>query len=261
MLRVQALPALTDNYIWLIENPDLQQCAVVDPGDARPVLYWLEQHPEYVLTDILITHHHQDHTAGALALREKTDARLVGPQHQTLPSLDLVFTQDGLFTLWQEQWQVMAVPGHTLDHIAFLYSASPATSWLFCGDTLFAAGCGRVFEGTPLQMHQALQRFATLPEYTLVFAAHEYTKSNLNFACVVEPNNAALQQRLQKIIKTGPQQQPTLPSDMKTELQTNPFLRTEHPDVVESVRQKYPQELLESSASVFKQLREWKNSF
>ena len=259
MLRVQALPALTDNYIWLIENPDLKQCAVVDPGEARPVLAWLEQHPQYVLTDILITHHHQDHTAGVSALREKTAARIVGPKHSSLPSLDIVLTEDSPLSLWGDTWQVLAVPGHTLDHIAFSYSAADV-SWLFCGDTLFAAGCGRIFEGTAQQMYQALQRFAALPATTQVFCAHEYTQSNLVFAQKVEPLNSLIQQRSQAVAALRAQRHITLPSNIGLELQTNPFLRTQQPEVIANIRQQYPKEPSDTPEAVFKLLREWKNN-
>lgn len=263
MFEIEALSAFEDNYIWLIKNKQTQQCAVVDPGDATPVLEWLNQHTSWQLTDILITHHHADHTSGIRILKAQTKAIVSAPNNPTsIPSIDRPLSHNQLITIVGRTLQVLHVPGHTLDHLAY-YSPNNIRQndeWLFCGDTLFAGGCGRVFEGTMEQMYHSLQQLANLPAETLIYPAHEYTVSNLRFALAVEPNNHLIQQRLNQSIRLREQQKITLPSTLAEELQTNPFLRCYLPNI-KSIAEKYAGHSLSSEAEVFTILREWKNNF
>ena len=163
MIQITALPAFSDNYIWLLQDTDARRCAVVDPGDAAPVQAWLSAHPDWVLSDILITHHHHDHVGGVQALKNATDAKVYGPARETIPAREVALADNDRITVLGLDFDVIDVPGHTSGHIAFYHQGM-----LFCGDTLFAAGCGRLFEGTPEQMHSSLTRLASLPEKTQV---------------------------------------------------------------------------------------------
>jgi hydroxyacylglutathione hydrolase len=263
MIQIDALPAFNDNYIWLLRDDGSRRCAVVDPGDAAPVLAWLEAHPGWQLTDILITHHHFDHVGGVEQLKSACGARVLGPAGEKIPGRDRVLQEADRVELLGLQLQVMQVPGHTLDHIAYYAAATPAsnaTPLLFCGDTLFAAGCGRLFEGTPEQMHDSLRRFAALPAATRVYCTHEYTLSNLRFAVAVEPDSLALQSRLRQVEDWRAQGRSSLPSSIELELATNPFLRCGTDAVTKKMT-------LESDAGrpdsveVFTRLRRWKDSF
>ncbi len=187
MLDIKSIPAFNDNYIWLIENSD-RRCAVVDPGDAAPVLDYLQKH-ELTLDAILITHHHNDHIGGIPELvRQFPNIDVVGPADEPVPTLTHAVSAGDQINLFDEVFMVIGLEGHTLGHIGYVGDGK-----LFCGDTLFSAGCGRVFEGTMEQMFLSLQKLVSLPEETVVFAAHEYTASNIAFALAVEPDNAQLQ--------------------------------------------------------------------
>lgn len=221
MIQISALPAFTDNYIWLLQDHSTQRCAVVDPGDAAPVRAWLDAHPGWTLSDILITHHHHDHVGGVESLKSATNATVYGPASENIPARDIALGDNASITVLGLDFDVHAVPGHTLGHIAYYHRGL-----LFCGDTLFAAGCGRLFEGTPEQMHQSLSRLAALPEDTLVYCTHEYTLSNLKFAAAVEPGNPDVAARLEKVAEQRNQGVMTLPSTLALEKLTNPFLRT-----------------------------------
>lgn len=252
MLQITALPAFTDNYLWLLQNPLQKTCAVVDPGDAAPVLAWLQDRPDWQLTDILVTHHHFDHVGGVEALKSATGARVYGPALETIPALDVPLNDNQIIEVLGERFSVLHVPGHTLGHIAY-YSAP----LLFCGDTLFAAGCGRLFEGTAEQMHGALTRLKALPDDTKVYCTHEYTLSNLKFAAFIEPENAKTLARLQEVTELRAQNQMTLPSTLALEKATNPFLRTDQQSVTKN---------LEGCANadgvqVFAHLRKLKDAF
>ena len=157
MIQISALPAFTDNYIWLLQDHRTQRCAVVDPGDAAPVQAWLEAHPGWVLSDILITHHHHDHVGGVERLKALSGAKVYGPASESIPGRDVALKDNDTVSVLGWDFDVYAVPGHTLGHIAYYHHGL-----LFCGDTLFAAGCGRLFEGTPEQMHHSLTRLAAL---------------------------------------------------------------------------------------------------
>ena len=221
MIQIDALPAFSDNYIWLLQDTAKRRCAVVDPGDAAPVQAWLAANPGWVLEDILITHHHHDHVGGVEALKHATGARVCGPAQERIPARDLALDDGDQVKVLGLDFDIIAVPGHTLGHIAY-YSAP----LLFCGDTLFAAGCGRLFEGTPEQMHQSLSRLAALPTETRVYCTHEYTLSNLRFAKAVEPENLHVAQRFADVTRLRDEDRISLPSTIGLERLTNPFLRT-----------------------------------
>jgi hydroxyacylglutathione hydrolase len=259
MIQINALSAFTDNYIWLLQDDATRQCAVVDPGDAAPVARWLDAHPHWSLTDILVTHHHHDHTGGVAALKQRTGAVVSGPAGEHIPSLDRRLDDHAQLKVLGLDLRVVLVPGHTAGHIAFVHEG-PAQPLVFSGDTLFAGGCGRLFEGTPAQMHTSLGRLASLADETLVYCAHEYTLSNLRFAQAVEPDNLALAQRLAKVIEQRERNEITLPSTLTLEKATNPFLRAGETSVKEKMdlRAGTP---LPTEAAVFAAIRAWKDVF
>lgn len=252
MLQITALPAFNDNYLWLIQNPQEQTCAVVDPGDAAPVMAWLQQHPDWRLTDILITHHHFDHVGGVEQLKQASGARVWGPALENIPALDEPLSDNARIKILGTDFTVLHVPGHTLGHLAY-YSAP----LLFCGDTLFAAGCGRLFEGTPEQMHLSLTRLKSLPDDTHVYCTHEYTLSNLKFAQAAEPTNLQVQARLREVEALRSQNAMTLPSTIGLEKATNPFLRTQEQSVTNQLKLTPDA----SEVEVFAALRRWKDNF
>ena len=250
------LPAFDDNYIWMLH--DGRQALVVDPGDEAPVLQALQTHG-LQLTAILVTHHHVDHTGGVEELRTATGALVYGPAGEEMPEpLQRMGEGDTLDVLGL-RWTVLDVPGHTAGHIAWYCADCDGQPLLFCGDTLFSGGCGRLFEGTPAQMLASLDRLAALPGSTRVCCAHEYTLGNLRFALAVEPGNAALQQYARHCETLRAQQQPTLPSNIALECDINPFLRSRQPAVRASVRARAP--AAADDTAVFAALREWKNQF
>ncbi|MBF0643598.1 hydroxyacylglutathione hydrolase [Pseudomonas protegens] len=255
MIQISALPAFTDNYIWLLQDHRSQRCAVVDPGDAAPVLAWLEQHPGWVLSDILITHHHHDHVGGVERLKQQSAATVYGPAREKIPARDIGLEDNQRVSILGWEFEVFAVPGHTLGHIAYYHHGL-----LLCGDTLFAAGCGRLFEGTPEQMHHSLGRLAALPDDTLIYCTHEYTLSNLRFAQAVEPANQDIAERLAKVTQMREQGRMTLPSTLALEKLTNPFLRTGETSVKQKADERNGQDN-QSQSAVFAALRAWKDKF
>jgi hydroxyacylglutathione hydrolase len=258
MIQIDALPAFTDNYIWLLQDPSTRRCVVVDPGDAAPVLNWLDQHPDWTLSDILITHHHHDHVGGVLQLKQRTGARVFGPAAESIPGRDVALGDNERIEVLGLEFEVYAVPGHTLGHIAFYHAAS--TPLLFCGDTLFAAGCGRLFEGTPAQMHQSLSRLNSLPGQTLVYCTHEYTLSNLRFAQAVEPDNADIADRLADVTRWRSENRISLPSNLALERLTNPFIRIDEASVRQKADERSGTSHLAPS-DIFASLRTWKDNF
>ncbi|MCQ4272519.1 hydroxyacylglutathione hydrolase [Pseudomonas kuykendallii] len=261
MLSIQALRAFADNYIWLLQDVAQRRCAVVDPGDAEPVQDWLQRNPGWQLADILVTHHHDDHTGGIAALKRSTGCRVIGPAGGRIPALDLTLHDGDLCAALGQRIEVIGVPGHTLDHIAyFLPGTAGARPWLFSGDTLFAGGCGRLFEGSAQQMHDSLTRLAALPAETEVFCAHEYTLANLRFACAVEPDNRELRQRLEQTEAIRAHDGISLPSNLACERATNPFLRTGEARVREAAA-RFSRCQQADPVAVFAALREWKNGF
>jgi len=255
MIQISALPAFTDNYIWLLQDHSTQRCAVVDPGDAAPVRAWLDAHPGWTLGDILVTHHHHDHVGGVESLKSATNATVYGPASETIPARDIALGDNARINVLGLDFDVHAVPGHTLGHIAYYHRGL-----LFCGDTLFAAGCGRLFEGTPEQMHHSLSRLAALPEDTLVYCTHEYTLSNLKFAAAVEPDNPDVATRLEKVVEQRNQGVMTLPSTLALEKLTNPFLRTAETSVKQKADERNGQRN-QTPSEVFAALRAWKDKF
>lgn len=220
-LTITPIPAFDDNYIWMIEQPDSHQVAVVDPGDARRVLNWLQQH-NATLTDILITHKHHDHIGGVKQLVAHTSAKVHAPQKLSLVDANVRWCDGDSFNLLGVQWQVIATPGHTIEHIIYYCAEEPLA---FVGDTIFAGGCGRIFEGTPKQMYHSLSRIIALPEATALYPAHEYTMANLRFALEQEPDNYKLQQRYTQVEAMRANNQPSLPTNIAEEKATNPFCR------------------------------------
>jgi hydroxyacylglutathione hydrolase len=251
------LPAFSDNYIWILH--DGQRAIVVDPGEADGVERWLKQ-AGLQLDTILITHHHPDHTGGVAQLRQTFGARVLGPSNEPMPEplqrLNDGDTADALGL----RFQVVHVPGHTLGHIAYYCADMDGAPLLFCGDTLFSGGCGRLFEGTPAQMHASLQRLMALPESTRVCCTHEYTLANLKFAQAVDPANADLSQYMAQCTQLRQQNLPTLPSSLGLEKRINPFLRVHEPELKRSAAQHQPLAAADD-ISVFAALREWKNHF
>lgn len=259
-MKLISLPAFADNYLWLWQENS--QAVVVDPGDAQPVLDALTQ-LGLTLAAILVTHHHADHVGGVDVLRQATGAQVFGPARERIPEPFTPVGQGHRLELLGRKVEVIDVPGHTAGHVAYFVPDAPHSPVLFCGDTLFSGGCGRVFEGTPAQMLASLDALAALPSDTRVCCAHEYTLSNLRFASAVEPRNSALQIYTAQCQALRAQGQPTLPAHLGTELQVNPFLRTRHPDVQQAVAHHAG---LSSAAStddvaVFAALRQWKNDF
>lgn len=257
MLEVIRLPAFKDNYIWLLRKA--AQAVVVDPGDARPVLAALEA-GSLSLAAILLTHHHGDHQGGVGELLARHPGAVVyGPAAESITGVTqpLAGGESFLLDALGCRFEVMAVPGHTAGHLAYL-----AEGRLFCGDTLFAGGCGRVFEGTMRQMHESLSRLSALPDDTLVYCAHEYTEANLRFALAVEPGNGALQARVREVAALRARGEASVPSTLGDEKASNPFLRCARPEVVAAARRQAGAALpTDDPAAVFAVLREWKNAF
>jgi hydroxyacylglutathione hydrolase len=255
MMELVALPAFADNYIWMLTQAD--QALVVDPGDAAPVCQALAQRG-LRLTGILVTHHHGDHVGGVADLIPMLEGPLWAPRSQDHVA-PFVGLQGGERLHWNDLTiDVLAVPGHTLDHLAYHLVPPHGSPLLFCGDTLFSGGCGRLFEGSAEQMHASLMALSTLPDDTQVCCAHEYTVSNLRFAQAVEPGNPDIRAALELAQATRAAVRPTLPSRLARERRINPFLRCAVPDVARSAQARGP---AATPAEVFATLRAWKNDF
>jgi hydroxyacylglutathione hydrolase len=254
-VSVFPIKAFNDNYIWCLHNQT--HCAVVDPGDAAPVLAYCQDN-QLTLSAIIITHHHWDHTGGIDALLAAfPNIPVYGPQNKNIKQITVRLLQGDAIELAQlgVKLSVLEVPGHTLDHIAYYGDMG-----LFCGDTLFSAGCGRLFEGTPQQMYQSLAKLTALPADTAVFCTHEYTMANIAFAETVEPNNQALIDYKRWANKQREINAPTLPSNLQRELAVNPFLRCHSAELVTNVSQNKGATLA-SEQAIFASLRSWKDNF
>ncbi len=256
MMNLVALPAFTDNYIWMLH--DGSSAAVVDPGDAAPVEAALDARG-LELAAILVTHHHPDHVGGVDALRLRLKGPVWGPATESIPAPFEKLTGGMHIRVLGLDFQVIDVPGHTAGHIAYFQTGADEAPILFCGDTLFSAGCGRLFEGTPAQMLDSLSRLNALPADTRVCCTHEYTLSNLRFAAAVEPANQAVAGHATACRAARDAGRPTLPSSLKIERLLNPFLRCTEPEVVASARAQGARS--EEAVDVFAALREWKNRF
>lgn len=255
-MNVLALPAFSDNYIWMLHNG--KRAVVVDPGDAAPVRRALDQ-LGLTLASILVTHHHADHVGGVDALRPLLKGQVYGPARETIPEPFVALSEGDALDILGLRARVLDVPGHTAGHIAYVLEAAGEPAMLFCGDTLFSAGCGRLFEGTPAQMQASLAKLAALPGDTRVYCTHEYTLSNLRFAQAVEPDNPALAAAATRCTELRSRADITLPSTVAEELRINPFLRCSQATVVASARAHGARD--ESDLEVFAALREWKNVF
>jgi len=255
-MNLVALPAFADNYIWMLH--DGHKAVVVDPGDAAPVVAALDRHG-LSLAAILVTHHHADHVGGIEALRPRLQGPVYGPAHEAIPQPFTPLNGGDRVDVLGLQFDVIDVPGHTAGHIAYAQQGAPSHALLFCGDTLFSAGCGRLFEGTPAQMHASLSALAALPADTRVCCTHEYTQSNLRFAAAVEPDNLAVRLHQAYCTVLREQDKPTLPSSLALELQINPFLRCREPAVVAAARAQGAAST--EPVDVLAALREWKNNF
>lgn len=255
-MKIEAIPAFSDNYIWCFSRD--HRAVVVDPGDSAPVLRYMQANG-LELAAILVTHHHPDHTGGVATLKRQYDCTVFGPVNPAIDSIDTRLRDGDTVTCLDLHFRVLTVPGHTLDHIAYVTDTPGEIPWLFCGDTLFAGGCGRLFEGDPVTMQQSLARLRELPPNTEVYCAHEYTRANLQFAIAVEPDNQVLQQRLREVEDLRRRDRITLPSTLALERQTNPFMRWDSPAVIQAARGRGSSD--NAPASVFASIRAWKDSF
>lgn len=259
MNSVNAINAFNDNYIWCIVDATQQRCALVDPGDADVCIDYIEKN-QLTLTNILITHHHQDHVGGLAKLIQYAKSAnlpltVYGPASENIKQLDVALKENDQVNILNQQFSVFDIPGHTSGHIAYL-----CNDVLFCGDTLFSGGCGRLFEGTAAQMHHSLAKLAKLPNDTKVYCAHEYTLANLDFARTIEPKNSHLSEYYDKVIKLRAENRSTIPTTIGIEKQINPFLRSEISDVKYIAEQK-SSKTLSNPVQVFAIIRELKDNF
>jgi hydroxyacylglutathione hydrolase len=261
-LSIRPLPAFADNYIWWLARG--RRAVAVDPGDAEPVLQALQTGPTGTVLDaILVTHHHGDHVGGVAALVEHVQRRegralpVIGPADENIPGRTQAVQDGDAFDLLNTHWEVIGVPGHTLGHVAF---HAPGEGLLLCGDTLFAGGCGRLFEGSAAQLYGSLQRLAALPDATRVLCAHEYTVGNLRFAQAAEPDNAQIAARLADCLQLRARGETTLPSTIGLERATNPFLRCGRPQAPVTPPDE-PGGATDDPVARFAALRRWKDRF
>ncbi len=256
--KIEAVPASDDNYIWIIHSGGTDsktEIAIVDPGDATPVLQYIAQQ-QLRPTAILITHGCHDHVDGIERILKQFDLPVYGPAKEPIPHLSQPLNEGDEVTLGNNiRFKVLDVPGHTAGHIAYI-----GHNKLFCGDTLFSAGCGRLYTKNPQLMHNSLNKFMKLPNRTDIYCAHEYTCSNLRFALEVEPENRQIQNRLKESIVLRQQNRMTLPSTLAVEKMSNPFLRCSEPAVIAAAEQ-FSQCRLYDSAEVFAALRRWKDAW
>lgn len=249
--KILLIPAFKDNYIWLLVRNG--RAAVVDPGDPLPVAERLEA-LGLRLETILITHHHADHQGGVAALSARWSVEVFGPGNESITGCNRPLFGGETIQVLDQPVKVLAVPGHTSGHLAYFVPGA-----LFCGDTLFGGGCGRLFEGTPGQMNASLDRIAALPDDTRIYCAHEYTEANLRFALAVEPENAALHHRVKQVSALRAAGQPSIPSSLAEEKASNPFLRCSQVSVIEAALKNGAVDT--SQVAVFSAIRQWRNNF
>lgn len=251
-MKLTSISAFQDNYIWVLSDTE-GKCVIVDPGEAAPVLRAIAQH-QWQPVAILLTHHHADHVGGVRQLKENyPEIAIYGPAEISIPGLTKVVQEGDCLRLLNHDFSVIATPGHTLGHISYF-----SYPWLFCGDTLFSAGCGRLFEGTPDQMYQSFQRINQLPSETLICCAHEYTESNVAFALSLLPEDEYINRFYREVKALRAEKQPTLPSTLAKERQVNVFLRTEDPDLQRKAKKDI---LFQQPNKIFAWLRAKKDSF
>lgn len=257
-LTLTPIPALKDNYIWSLAHLAKQQALIVDPGEAEPVLRYLSDH-QLNLDAILVTHHHADHTAGISELKKYyPHACVIGPANENIPlrtepaqpGISLSFNNLGI------EFEVLDIPGHTLGHVAYFND-----TWLFCGDTLFSCGCGRVFEGTHQMMYHSLEKLRNLSDSLLMCCGHEYTLQNIKFAQNVLPNSAQLKVFQEKVLRQREANRPSLPVSLGLEKQLNPFFNCDHPDLIKAIQHREKSSNLSDPIQIFTLLRQWKNEF
>ena len=253
MLSVEPIKAYTDNYIWLVSTNE--GSIVVDPGESKEILNLIDTN-EIDLKGVLITHHHYDHTNGLLDLTNKMNLEVYGPEK--IEGINNIVKESDKFSIIGIDFEVIEIPGHTLDHLAF-YSFNDEDPILFCGDTLFAGGCGRVFEGTFEQMFWSLKKISNYPKETKVFSGHEYTLSNLKFALEVDKDNKDLICEFNNIEKLTSSGIPSLPTNLNKELKMNPFLRCHDIDIKNKVIEKF--DIIDDELEIFTALRKWKDNF
>ena len=254
MLSVEPIKAYSDNYIWLISTNE--GSIVVDPGESSEILNLIDSN-KINLKGVLITHHHYDHTNGLEDLTNKTDLAVFGPK-TNINGINNIVGESDKFSLIGIDFEVIEIPGHTLDHLAF-YSFNDGNPILFCGDTLFAGGCGRVFEGTFKQMFKSLKKISKYPKETKVFCGHEYTLSNLKFALEVDKDNELLKNEfidVEKLVSLG---KPSLPTNLEKEFKLNPFLRCNDANIKNKIIQKF--DIMDDELEIFTALRKWKDNF
>lgn len=256
MYQVTPIPAFKDNYIWLLNQAGSDQATVVDPGDAAPVHDYLDKYG-LQLANILVTHHHRDHSGGIVSLKARFDCQVHGPASESIDGLDHGLREGDEIRLEHpgSSFRILDIPAHTRGHIAFVDDCN-----LFCGDTLFAAGCGRLFEGSAAQMWHSLRKLAALPAATRVYCGHEYTLANLQFARRAEPENQQVIQRLEEVSRQRDAGRVTLPSTIGLEQQTNPFLRCHLPSLATAAARRSG-ERPETPEQVFAVIRAWKDEF
>jgi hydroxyacylglutathione hydrolase len=256
MLQIHAVKAFSDNYIWLIQSAQNHDVLIIDPGDAGPVIKFVEKN-DLQPAAILVTHHHADHVGGIRRLDDLYDLPVFGPQREHIKTVDtpLYAQADQLLHASFPHFKIMDTPGHTPGHISYLIEDN-----LFCGDTIFAGGCGRLLGGTAEQLFDSLEKIKRLDDATKLYCAHEYTLNNLKFALAVDPNNSALQERFAKTEALREQDIATVPSVLLEEKQTNPFLRCDVAEIKQAA-ETYAGQPLETPLDVFKVLRAWKDEF
>ncbi len=254
MLEIIQIPVLNDNYIYLIHDPESEQTVVVDPALAKPVLDELAK-KNWQLTYILNTHHHWDHVDGNLELKQKTGCQIVGSKSDKnrIPGIDLTVQEHDKIMLGKHPVIIFETPGHTSGHIVYFLHEDKL---LFCGDTLFVMGCGRLFEGTPEQMWQSLEKLKKLSAATKIYCTHEYTQTNARFALTVEPGNKALLAKAQHVNELRAQGKPTVPSTISEELLTNPFFRTDSPELQSTINMQGA-----APVEIFAEIRKRKDNF
>ena len=253
MLSVEPIKAYTDNYIWLVSTNE--GSIVVDPGESKEILNLVDSN-KIDLKGVLITHHHYDHTNGLLDLTNKMNLEVYGPEK--IEGINNIVNESDKFSLIGIDFEVIEIPGHTLDHLAF-YSSNNKDPILFCGDTLFAGGCGRVFEGTFEQMFKSLKKISNYPKETKIFCGHEYTLSNLKFALEADEDNKQLADEYINVKKLISSDIPSLPTNLNKELKVNPFLRCNEINIKNKVIDKF--DIIDDELEIFTALRKWKDNF